>query len=367
MDAPVDQESAFGWFSINQMAGLAEFESRLLQDRIKHGFDYFREQGKASPQPPFGFKRENEKYVFDDSLYGETNKTKYQIAIEIINYFIYTPNASLRNTMKWIYENYQKTFTPAGLKYWLTNPVLIGNTAYKIRENLSNPEKWIIKVNTHEALISHEQMEQIKQKLQDNINKYAYGNNKTGEITPLRGLIYCGSCGYRSHVVRRKTRDKKTTWTIFRCKKREEIKASCDNKYSIRLTKVMQIVDARLLERYQEIADTVISSKVEEEENKKVDPREKELKTQLSSLQQLPRTEIIQKAIDETLEKLEALNVAGVVGDSQESRRELLIECFQNPKYWELLQPSVKAEIYKKFVEKIYVLNGEVIEIILLV
>ena len=29
LDAPVDPNSPFGWFSINQMSGLAEFESRL--------------------------------------------------------------------------------------------------------------------------------------------------------------------------------------------------------------------------------------------------------------------------------------------------------------------------------------------------
>lgn len=51
LDAPVDPNSPFGWFSINQMSGLAEFESRLLSQRIRHGNNYFRQQLKYCVPP----------------------------------------------------------------------------------------------------------------------------------------------------------------------------------------------------------------------------------------------------------------------------------------------------------------------------
>ena len=45
LDSPLgDTNSAFGWLTINNIAGLAEFESRLLSERISHGTDYYSQQ-----------------------------------------------------------------------------------------------------------------------------------------------------------------------------------------------------------------------------------------------------------------------------------------------------------------------------------
>ncbi|BAZ11414.1 resolvase domain-containing protein [Calothrix sp. NIES-4071] len=98
LDAPIDDASSpFGWFSINQMAGLAEFESRLLSSRVKHGMEYFREQKKAPGRTPFGYRRVNEKYAPDTTLH-ECGKSFWEIAAEIVDYFV-DGNASLRSTV----------------------------------------------------------------------------------------------------------------------------------------------------------------------------------------------------------------------------------------------------------------------------
>ncbi|NJM18281.1 MAG: recombinase family protein [Richelia sp. SM1_7_0] len=61
LDSPVDDlQNPFAKFSLNQMGALAEFELDLLQNRVKHGYNHFREQGKACPQPPFGYARIDE-------------------------------------------------------------------------------------------------------------------------------------------------------------------------------------------------------------------------------------------------------------------------------------------------------------------
>ena len=104
LDAPVDSTSPFGWFSVNQMAGLAEFESRLLANRIKNGMDFFREQKKASPRPPFGYCRVDEKYAPD--LSEIQGKTKWAIASEIVDFFL-SDNATLRSTAMLILEYLQ--------------------------------------------------------------------------------------------------------------------------------------------------------------------------------------------------------------------------------------------------------------------
>ncbi len=52
LDSPLgDTNSAFGWLTINNIAGLAEFESRLLSERISHGTDYYRSNLKYFGKP----------------------------------------------------------------------------------------------------------------------------------------------------------------------------------------------------------------------------------------------------------------------------------------------------------------------------
>jgi DNA invertase Pin-like site-specific DNA recombinase len=78
------------------MAGLAEFESRLLANRIKNGMNFFREQKKASPRPPFGYCRVDEKYAPDLS---EINGiSKWAIAHKMIEYFL-GDGATLRSSL----------------------------------------------------------------------------------------------------------------------------------------------------------------------------------------------------------------------------------------------------------------------------
>ncbi|MEO0934963.1 MAG: recombinase family protein, partial [Cyanobacteria bacterium J06641_2] len=81
LDSPVeDLENPFTKFSLNQMGALAEFELDLIQNRVKHGFKHLREQGKASPPVPFGYKRVDGFYQPDLSVHqlpDKSTKTKW--------------------------------------------------------------------------------------------------------------------------------------------------------------------------------------------------------------------------------------------------------------------------------------------------
>ncbi|MFB2771956.1 fdxN element excision recombinase XisF [Pelatocladus sp. BLCC-F211] len=361
LDAPVDPSSPFGWFSVNQMAGLAEFESRLLSDRIRHGLNYFREQKKASPRPPFGYRRIDEKYAPDMTLH-ESGESNWAIASEIIDYFL-SGNATLRSTAKHILDTYSISWTAAGLRYWLTSPVLRGHTAYNVKGNLNNPEKWEIHQDTHEPLLSSDKFKLIKKKLEDNRHRYSYGNNKDSakEPLPLVGQIICGDCGYKCFC-------KKIKWSTYRirCKKHENLgDAFCGNKTSTYLPEIISAVDAALAARYEEIRTyTVANISSSFEDSPELIARQEQLK----ALKLLPQNPIIQNAIEQTLLEIQVLKQTEVAAKQVSTDLvKTLTTCLGNIGYWGELSWLDKQPIYKELVDYVKVLNGKILEIKLLV
>ncbi len=361
LDAPVDTSSPFGWFSVNQMAGLAEFESRLLSNRIRHGLNYFREQKKASPRPPFGYQRVDEKYAPDMTVH-DSGKTHWEIALDIIDYFLLALS-TLRNTAQYVLEKYGISWTAAGLKYWMTNPVLQGDTVYNVRGNLNAPHKWERHQDTHQALISKTKYKNILNKLEENKTKYSYGNNKNSnkEQLPLVDQIICGDCGYKCFCLKRK-------WATYRirCKKRDNLGDSfCKNRTSTYLEHVMSVADAALAARYQEIQKYTVDNLSSQEED---DPELIARQEQLKALRSLPPNPIIQNAIEQTLLDIQALKQRKVVAKQVNAELvKMLAICFTDQEYWSGLSWTDKRTIYRELIDYVKVLNGEVLEIKLLV
>lgn len=361
LDAPVDTTSPFGWFSVNQMAGLAEFESRLLSERIKHGLNYFREQKKASPRPPFGYRRVDEKYAADMTLH-ESGKTHWAIASEIIDYFL-SGNATLRSTAKYVLDTYGISWTAAGLRYWMTNPVLQGDTVYNMHGNLNNPQAWEIHECTHQALILKAKYKLILKKLEDNKTKYSYGNNKNTnkESLPLVGQIICGDCRYKCFCLNHK-------WKTYRvrCKKHENLGDSfCKNRVSTYLEDIITAVDSALVERYEDIQKYTLANL---SSNREDDPELIARQEQLKSLKLLPQNPIIQNAIEQTLLEIQVLKQREVVAKQVSTELvKVLTTCFDDIEYWNELSWPDKQAIYKELVNYVKVLNGEILEIKLLV
>jgi site-specific DNA recombinase len=362
LDAPTDASSPFGWFSITQMAGLAEFESRLLSSRIKHGIAYFREQKKASPQAPFGYTRIDEKYIPDLSLH-KSGKPCWDIARETIDYFL-TGNATLRSAINHCFLAYDKKWTQAGLRYWMTSPVLRGHTVYGRRGNDYKPENWIIHENTHQPLISEARYRLIISRLEENRHKYNYGSNKNHDrVDPLVGQIFCGCCSNRCFLLRGRN---DTSPIRVRCKKHENLGESfCTNSKSTHLNKIVHEVDATLITRCQELQSYTISNvDIKDEDNPELVARQEQLK----ALKKLPQNLIIQSAIDQTLLEIQTIKQRGItVSQINLKLINTLVTCFADKAYWDSLSASDKKAVYKELIDSVKVLNGEILEIKLLV
>ncbi|NJN13837.1 MAG: recombinase family protein [Richelia sp. RM1_1_1] len=362
LDSPVDDpNSPTGWFNLTIMGQLSEFESRMLSSRIRHGLDYFREQKKAAPRPPFGYARVDEKYAPDMTVNEQSGLTNWEVAGKLVKYFL-SPNATTRGTCKYSLQNFDKKWTPAGFRYWLLNPTLLGSTCYNVHDNLNNPERWIVHPNTHEPLFDDETLVRIKEKFEENRHRFSYGNNKKGSVKlPLEGQMICGCCGYKLFIMK-STRYK--TYRI-RCKKRENLGAQfCSYSKAIRLLDVMLAVDKELIKRANEIAKRAEKGLTKET----VNPEITKLHNQIRSLKSLPSSEIIDNAIKSTQQEIERLiNDAEVTGVLEKKRFDLIASTLQNPDYWSDLPWEDKIPIYKQLVENVVILNAQILEVNLLV
>lgn len=234
LDAPVDPNSPFGWFSINQMSGLAEFESRLLSQRVRQGNEYFRQQLKFCV-PPFGYaKDENHRLTPNHNIHEQSGKTYFELARIIVDLIL--EMSSLKDVCNYIYTKYEIVFTVSGLRDWSRNFALQGHTAYFVKKKKGINREPIVNLNTHEALIDAATLEAIEAKLSAN-RKYRSSIKSNRGNYPLAGLIKCAHCG--GSMYRNFSRHK-TKIEYMRCVNYSKPgKYSCQNSKCIRLRKII--------------------------------------------------------------------------------------------------------------------------------
>lgn len=345
LDAPIeDISNPFSKFSINQMGALAQFESDLLQSRVIHGYNYFREQNKACPQPPFGYRRDSEKYVPDLTLH-ESGKSNWVIAREIIDWFV-SNQSTIRGTIHHIYDVYKIRFSTTGLTNWLKNPTLRGHTCYNRKFNNTRPELWDVRKDTHTPLIDEEIYRDIETLLSE--NRRRWGRNNKGETGKglLSGLIYCGCCGGKCYLRRNKN--------LLGCKQRAEYgETYCTNKKSTSLTFICEFLDKALTEYANRLRDYALSE--EPAESAEVI----ELRATLANLQKLPQNDAIDDAMAKI--KIQIFQHQKVAYPS-----ELIdewVNTFSDVQFFKLMPQQEKAELYRKFVRSVTILNGNITDI----
>lgn len=355
LDSPVDDPSSpFGWYSINMMAQAAEFELRMIQQRINNGYAHFHEQNKASSKPPFGYIRLNEKYAPDNSIVNFTGKSNWQIARDIVDYFI-NNSSTLRATTSYIHSTYKIDWSVPRLKYWLSNLVLQGDTCYNVKGNQSHPEKWDIRPDTHSPLISREEGNTIQNILKGNKSRWGHNKGTKTESWLLAGQVYCGDCGYKCFLF-----NKRATLPV-RCRKRNHYGASfCSNKSVTHLSKIIDAVDNKLIEHTEKLTEYVANYRSTVE----VNPEIANLQSRLATLKSMAGDEDIDLAIHKLTIRLQTLQSQVPQAKTLNTERiKLFLKYFSDKNYWEVLPESIKSEVYKMFVSKVVVLNGNIVNI----
>ncbi|NJM23330.1 MAG: recombinase family protein [Richelia sp. SM1_7_0] len=243
LDAPVDISSPFGWLSINQMAGLAEFESRLLSQRTRHGMAYFREQKKLQ-RAPFSYKLTDDyKLIVDENL--------REICRGMIEKLM--TGYTVRAVSKWLFEEHNIKFSNPGIRHWVNNPAILGHTRYftemEHRRNKDNPRPPVIYYNTHEAIATDEEIAVIKLKIKGG-SQFSHKRDKN---YPLKGQLRCAECGGGMHRICTKY---KTGTQYVRCSKHYQGNQFCTHKKQHRLDYVIkEVIDLLIIEANKIIAE----------------------------------------------------------------------------------------------------------------
>lgn len=356
LDSPVDDlHNPFAKFSLNQMAALAEFELDLLQNRVKHGYNHFREQGKACPQPPFGYARVDEKYVPDLSVH-KSGKTHWAIAKEIVEYLLRN-QSSVRKTIQHFLTEYDVKFSTTGLTTWLHNPVLRGNTRYNVKKNRNHPQNWDIRYNTHEPLITNDTYTEIEALLAENRRRWGKNNRDSSNIGKglLSGQMFCGDCGGKCYANNK-------PYIPVRCKNRGMYGDKyCQNKKGIHLAKVVDAVDKALSEKAIALKDFTVNNQPREQaETAEVI----ELKSSLKNLQKLPPNPAIEEAMIKMKLQIQQHQINHVESTAfQVEQMKEFVQFFSDARFYKNMKESVKNKLYRKFIKSVTILSGEVVTV----
>ncbi|MGB3654668.1 MAG: fdxN element excision recombinase XisF [Rivularia sp. (in: cyanobacteria)] len=166
--------SAMEWLTIQNVATMAEFESRSISDRVKHGLNYYRENLKAF-KPPFG-------YTKDENLKLIPHPVNWDIAREICERL---KTQTKTKISRWLNEEHGVKMYPTSFRRYILNPCLRGHTVYKV----DGEEQ--IHYNTHPALLTEGEYQELELstriKSRRDTSKY--------RLHFIAGLFRCSECG----------------------------------------------------------------------------------------------------------------------------------------------------------------------------
>lgn len=341
LDAPVDASSSFGWYSIQQMGALAEFESRLLSERTRHGMNYFREQRNLQ-KAPFGYMLVDGKLVVDES--------KRQLCREIIKMLL--DGCSYNHVSEHLLAKYEVKFSSSGIRHWVSNPGILGHTRYftdmEARRNPKNPRKPEIYRDTHEAIATEVEIGEIK-RLAKQGGRKRHARDKT---YPLKGQLRCALCGGGMHrtIYKFKTEQGRETQYV-RCNKHFRNKLECSNKTNIRLDGVIsQLIDLLVAHAGQLLAET---GRIDDSQTESA--LLAELRANLAGLEALGNNPAILAAIQDVknqilVEENRQQRPPRIDGDSHK-----LLESYRQATFWESLSDSELTTIFKSLLSTVSV------------
>ncbi|MGB3652613.1 MAG: fdxN element excision recombinase XisF [Rivularia sp. (in: cyanobacteria)] len=337
LDSPLgDTNSAFGWLTINNIAGLAEFESRLLSERISHGTDFYRSNLKYFGKPPFGYTKDADGKCIP-------HPTKWLIAKKIISR-LYTNSYS--SISRWLAETYEIKMYPSSLRNWLHNPALRGHTFYKLKSGEIERH-----YGTHEALMSELSYEDLS-KITAHVNK-----KDPAKFKPhiLAGIFKCGVCGHAM--------TKTKAALQFQCAQYKKFgKAGCSNGKAIAKSIVKKEV-TKVLTRYASEVVREVNNRTQTDVQ--VDQKLITLQHQMQTLQSLPNNHAIDLAIADLKQQIKNYEQQNNIRESKTEDDYLMLRSFERTDFWELLSDTEFKVICLRFLETVVFNGGRDIEVCL--
>jgi site-specific DNA recombinase len=327
LDSPLgDTNSAFGWLTVNNIAGLAEFESRLLSERVRHGTEYYRSNLKYFGKPPFGYiKDENSKLI--------PHPQQWAIAKEIIRRLY---SNSFNSISRWLLETHGIKMHSTTFRKLLHNPALRGHTFYDLRNKDKETQR---EYNTHEALITEKQYEELAQIFSQ------FDKKDPAKFKPhiLPGILKCGLCGYSMSQTRGGTQ--------YQCANYKRFGARvCTNGKTIS-KKITRAFIANELTKYaSEITEQFKSSKraIPTEDENLLD-----LQHKLKTLESISGSPAVDAAILDFRLQIKNYDYQQKVRDTNTEEDLLVFKAFLQADFWEGLSDTEFKLTALRFLEEV--------------
>lgn len=377
LDDSIDLNTAAGRFQFNILGSLAEMEVDRLSERVLHGWSYLRKR-KVAMNPPFGYIKVDDRHQLDHEpflclLINQRERSRAQVAREIVDAFF--EKRTLRLALREINERYgiqtfahnqgdrqlggrvsQKLFrfSPAGLRNWLTNPLLCGHLAYLRRDKKRS--ETIYSHNSEQRLITDQEAQEITKILAFNSQKRGYGS--TALRYPCSGLVFCGECRgamYSTYGRKNYKHPERGYNYYFQCKNWRT--RACLQKTTIRMEMVEEAVIDHLVRRAIAISEAA-SLPLEQDEPVAL----KELRSQLASLDKIPgHNSAIESAKQDLRNQIETFQYR-IQQDAgfRRTDQELLLRVTPQRSFWRTLPDEKKQEYFRKLVDRVVVRNGQV-------
>lgn len=354
LDDNIDLSTAAGKFHVNMLGAMAEMESDRLSERIRRGKEHFRKEKRAS-HPPFGYMVKDYRFYpnrepFLCLLADKKEYSKADMARDLVEHYIM--KKSLNEGCRYFQNRYDYSeFWQTALKKWLTSPVLQGDLVYYPKSK--NPE---IHPDTHEALISREEAQTIKDIIAFNHKIGGFGHRRG--VYPLTGLVKC-ECGGGCVVAS----GSKGVIKYFVCARTRM--GGCNRKHSVKIVELENAVIEALISRANEIALFANVGFVEES------PELQDLRIQLAELEALTNTRRnVNPAISEAIRKLRnQIEQLQQKTQNQEqidiNNQELLRLVASRHDFWAEQDTSQKQKFFRALVDHVLVSNGKILQVVL--
>lgn len=334
LDMPLDGSgSAMEWFTVQNVAALAELESRSISDRVKHGLDFYRQNLKYFGTPPFGFtKDENSRLI--------PHPVNWDIAKQICEKLRSQSKISIS---RWLSEEHGIEIYPTSFRRYIMNPCLRGHTVYKI----DGEEQ--IHYNTHVPLVTEAEYQELVQTTALKVRR----DPSTYKLHFLAGLFRCEVCG----AAMSKGGSHKSITLRFQCAKYKKFGLkSCTNRKTLAATIVRRLTIQHLIDYAQEITKEIENQTVAENET---DVEILKLQQQIEGLRKLGDNPAITNAISDLQKQIKNREHHRSIRSLSMKEDKKMLYAFLQADFWEELTDEELRSICLHFIESVKYSGGK--------
>jgi hypothetical protein len=322
------KDSRISWLEVGNPSLLYELESALIS-RFKPEWN----NQMSANNAPWGYRIENKRLVPDFAQWSSARR-----AVDV-----FIGGASLRQVNDAI-QGMDSPGSAAAWRNWLINPVLLGHTRY----HGANKFEGKLIYNTHTALITEAERHQILQRLEDNRR---LGQGQTRRLYAITtSYCFCAACGKRCRMQGASPR------RYLRCSDEQCIGWQ-------RPTIRDLVVEAAIQNAIAEAAEAIAREALESGDA--VDPRVAAWEAEIKALEPLAHRPGIAAEIESIRREISnAKATQGYQVASREDLKNLVVAVSKfSPEDWALLSTEERRTLYRDLVDRVEVLQGEIIRI----